>query len=258
MQEPHSWDFGFVESQKNELTLVASTIEQSLFAKEISEGTYLPRFHVGFHRSEEVSKWPLVAFLITALVCLGCSTMCHWFWSKHKNLCIILTTLDYWGIVLLILGTSYPFISYRFACGYMIVYRYVFVSILTLCTIACMFVTMNPTFLKPLPKIILFSSFGLFNFVPTLVLYSLNDKEYGLKPSMAPFTWSSLTYLVGMCFFASKFPERFSKSGRYDIFPSSHNIHHLCVLVGLTFSLLEGFDVYEQRLAFECPNEQQV
>ena len=218
MREPHSWDFGYFESQKNELTLVASIIEQRLFAKEIREGTYEPRFHVGFHRSEEVSKWPLVAFLMTALTCLGCSTLCHWLWSKHKNLCIILTTLDYWGIVLLIMGTSYPFISYRYACGYLIVWRYIFVTILTVCTIVCMVVTMNPTFLKPLPKMILFSCFGLFNFVPTIVLFALNDREYGLKPSMAPFTWSSLFYLTGMGFFAAKFPERFSKTGRFDNF----------------------------------------
>lgn len=245
MQEPHDWNFGLIESQKNELNVVMGTIEQKLFANQINDGTYTPRFHVGFIRSEEVSKWPLVAFLMTALVCLGASTLCHWFWSKHPKLCIILTTLDYWGITLLILGTSYPFISYRFACGYMVVYRYVFVCLLTIITILCMVVTMNPTFLKPAPKIILFVSFGLFNFIPTIALYALNDREYGLKPSLAPFTWSTLSYLTGMTLFALKFPERMSKTGRFDIFPQSHNIHHICVLLGLTFSLVESFDVYE-------------
>ena len=163
--------------------------------------------------------------------------------------------MDYWGITLLILGTSYPFISYRFACGYLIVWRYVFVSLLTIITVACMFVTMKPTFLKPAPKIILFAGFGMFNCIPTIALYSLDDPEYGLKPTLAPFTWSTLSYLIGMTFFALKFPERLSKSGRFDIFPQSHNIHHLCVLIGLTFSLIESFDVYEERLAFVCPGD---
>ena len=140
----------------------------------------MPRFKIGFPHAEEVSKWPLVAFLITALTCLGASTVCHWFWPKHKQMCSVVTTLDYWGITLLIMGTSYPFISYRFACGYMIIYRYVFVCILALLTILCMFITMNPTFLKPVPKIILFSIFGLFNLVPTITLYALDDPLYGL------------------------------------------------------------------------------
>ena len=83
--------------------------------------------------------------------------------------------MDYWGITLLMLGTNYPFISYRFACGYMIIYRYIFVCILAVLTVICMFITMNPTFLQPVPKMILFTSFGLFNFVPTITLYALND-----------------------------------------------------------------------------------
>ena len=215
-------------------------------------------FHTGFKHSEDVSKWPIVAFMLTALCCLGCSTSCHWFWCKHKKLCTVLTCLDYWGITLLIMGTSYPFISYRYACGYLIVWRYIFVIILTICTMLCMWVTMNPTFLKIGPKVALFSGFGIFCFVPTIVLYALDDKEYGLEPTMAPFTWSTLFYLIGMTFFAAKFPERMSKTGRFDMFPQSHNIHHICVLVGLAFSLIEGFEVYEQRLNFVCPDQQQI
>ena len=74
----------------------------------------------------------------------------------------MLTTLDYWGITLLIMGTSYPFISYRYACGYLVVYRYIFVVLLTVCTLGCMAVTLKPTFFKTTPKVILFVSFGFF------------------------------------------------------------------------------------------------
>lgn len=255
LMQPHDWNFGLIKSQQNELSSVLSTIEQSLFAEQIKNGAYKPVFHTGFKHSEDVSKWPIVAFLITALCCLGCSTMCHWFWAKNCKLCNVFTCLDYWGITLLIMGTSYPFISYRYACGYLIVWRYIFVIILTICTTLCMVVTVNPTFLKDLPKMILFCSFGIFCFVPTLVLYIIDDPDYGLKPGMAPLSWGVLCYLVGMAFFAAKFPERMTKSGRFDNFLQSHNIHHICVLLGLTFSLLESFDVYQQRLNFVCPAE---
>ena len=169
----------------------------------------MPRFHTGFAHSEEVSKWPIVAYLCTALFCLGCSTICHWFYDKDpKKLGRIVATLDYWGIVILINGTSYPFISYRYACGYLIVYRYVFVVILSILTLVLMVVTMYPTFLKPIPKAILFSSFGLFCLVPAITLYVIDDHENGLKPGLDPFTWSTMFYFIGMTFFVTKFPER--------------------------------------------------
>jgi len=154
------------------------------------------------------------------------------------------------------MGSNYPFISYRYACGYLIVYRYVFIVILSVLTVGCMIITVKSTFLKPTPKAILFVSFGAFCLVPTIVLYILNDREYGMEPGLAPFSWSVMSYLVGMTFYITKFPERLSKNGRFDILFSSHNIHHLCVLVGVTISLFESFEVYERRLNFECPDQQ--
>ena len=254
-----SWDFGLIKSQTNELTLVLSTLEQSYYAEEISDGSYMPRFHTGFAHSEEVSKWPIVAYLITALFCLGCSTICHWFYDKDpNNLGRIVATLDYWGIVILINGTSYPFISYRYACGYLIVYRYVFVVILSVLTLVLMVVTMYPTFLKPIPKAILFSSFGLFCLVPAITLYVIDDHENGLKPGLDPFTWSTMFYAIGLTFFVTKFPERQSKTGRFDILFSSHQIHHICVLFGVTIAFLESFEVYQKRLNFTCPSDEAI
>lgn len=169
-----------------------------------------------------MSKWPIVAYLSTALFCLGCSTICHWFADKNHKLCSTVTTLDYWGITILILGTGYPFISYRYACGYLVVYRYIFVVISTILSIICMIVTLNPAFLKPTPKAILFTSFGFFCLIPTLVLYIIDDPEYGMDPGVAPLSWSILSYVIGMTFFLSRFPERFSKTGRFDILFNSH------------------------------------
>lgn len=230
--------------------------EQYWYSQEIADGTHIVQNHRGFANSEKVSKWPIVAYLLTALFCLGCSTSCHWLSDKHKKMASIVTTLDYWGITILILGTTYPFVSYRYACGYLVVYRYVFISVLTVITLICMVVTMKPTFLRQTPKAILFISLGLFCLVPTITLYILNDTENGLKPGLAPFTWSTMFYLVGLTFYVTKFPERTSRKGRFDLLLSSHQIHHCCVLVGATIAFLESFEVYEKRLAFVCPNQE--
>ena len=193
-------------------------MEQAYFKNEISDGTYIPRFHSGFANSEKVSKWPIVAYLISALGCMGCSTACHLCFCKNDKLYRIVCTLDYWGITMLILGTCYPFVSYRYSCGYLVIYRYIFIIILTILMVTCMIVTMFPTFLSPKPKAILFMSFGAFCLIPTIMLYILYDPAYGMHPGLDPFTWSSLFYLIGLTFYVTKFPECKSKTGRFDIY----------------------------------------
>lgn len=85
-----------------------------------------------------------------------------------------------------------------------------------------MFITIKERFLKPIPKVILFVIFGAFCLVPTITLYFVYEPEYALHPGLAPYSWSIMFYLIGMTFYVSKFPERCSKSGKFDIWLSSH------------------------------------
>ena len=96
-----------------------------------------------FHkeRAEMVTKWPLVAYLIAALMCMGLSTVCHLFWVRNDRICTMLTYLDYWGICLLGLGTAYPYIAFKYACGSFILWRYVFTSVITLLMGVCCWAT---------------------------------------------------------------------------------------------------------------------
>ena len=126
----------------------------------------------------------------------------------------------------------------------MIVYRYVFVVIMTVMMFVCIFVTVKPTFLRPKPKAVLFIGFGAFCFAPTITLYFIDDSQYGLKPGLSPFSWSTMFYLIGLTFYVTKFPERVSKTGRFDKLFASHQIHHLCVLAGVTIAFAESFEVY--------------
>lgn len=205
---------------------------------------------------ENVSKLPIIAFMITALCCLAFSTACHWLWSKNEQLCTTLTVLDYQGIILLILGTNYPFVTYRFACGYLIFYRHLFNSVLSICGIACMIVVLKPTFLTGTPKLILFIVFVLMVLVPSVVLYTLDDHENSIaQDTLTPIALCILPYLTGLLFYAVSFPERCSNQGRFDIIGQSHHVHHICVLLGIGFALAESLQIYRLRLEFSCPAE---
>ena len=91
-------------------------------------------------RSELVTKWPLVAYLLTALFCLGLSTSCHLCYVRNEQVSKFVTHMDHLGIALLFLGTCYPIISYKYACGPFIIWRYIFTSIISTLTLLCMWI----------------------------------------------------------------------------------------------------------------------
>lgn len=62
------------------------------------------------------AKWPLIVNLFSACFCLGASACFHLFHIHSKKWQIILNRLDYGGICILIMGSSYPPIIYVFCC----------------------------------------------------------------------------------------------------------------------------------------------
>ena len=63
-----------------------------------------------------IPRWPLFVFLCSAMFCLGCSATFHLFHIENKAINDMLNRLDYGGISVLIMGSSYPAIFYTYAC----------------------------------------------------------------------------------------------------------------------------------------------
>ena len=64
----------------------------------------------------DLEIWPILLFLATAIFCLGCSTIFHWFHPKNLKLCKILNRLDLAGISILIYGSSVSVLYYISYC----------------------------------------------------------------------------------------------------------------------------------------------
>ena len=118
------------------------------------------------------------------MFCLGASTLCHTCFVKDAVISNRVTSLDYWGISILFLGTTYPFISFKYACGPYIVWRYIFVSIITVLTGICMFVTLKDSFVNPVARSALFTLFGISAMIPTYGLAIWGDSKYTLEPNL--------------------------------------------------------------------------
>ena len=206
-----------------------------------------------YEAAEKVNTWPLIAFLLTAMFCLGFSTICHLCFVKSKHVCNVVCSLDYWGISMLFLGSSYPFISYKYACGHYIFWRYIFMTCITVLTLACMYVTLKKSFDSPGKRAALFTAFGASVLIPKVGLELWKDERYTLEPNLLPFGMALLAYVIGMFFYVSKIPECFS-NGKFDYLGSSHQIFHCFVLLGVGITFYESYNIYQERLNFVCPS----
>jgi len=210
-------DLGYFGSQRVELLLVLSQLED-WSGRPIHEKW----FQAEFKNAEKVSKWPIIAYLLTACACFSLSTTCHLCYVHSEEISSWVSMLDYWGIASLFLGSAYPFISYKYACGHFIMWRYIFTSIISFMTIVCLFATMKPTFIKsPVLRLALFSTFGLCFGVPIVFLEVNYDPLYSLPPNLGPYTWGVGCYVFGAFLYITKIPERFFP-GKLDLIGASH------------------------------------
>ena len=209
-------------------------------------------------RAEIVTKWPILAYLITAAFCMGLSTTCHLCWVKDAKVSRLVTYLDYWGIALLLLGSAYPYISYKYACGPYIVWRYIFTSIIALLTIICMWASIQKDWITPCRRLILFLLFSASCLIPVLLLYFWHDPRYSLDYRFGTYWWPVAANAIGSIIYIQRIPERWSNTGRFDYFGASHQIFHVFVLIAMVLGFREHLALYEERAAFTCPNSAAV
>ena len=59
---------------------------------------------------------PIYIFMLSALVCMSCSTLYHLFSAHSEKVHVVTARLDYAGISILICGSYYPGIYYLYFC----------------------------------------------------------------------------------------------------------------------------------------------
>lgn len=91
-----------------------------------------------------VSSWPLLVHLFSGFFCLGSSSAFHLMWITNERINNLLSRLDYGGICVLIMGSSYPMIFYSFSCSPIYGARNFFLALITLSSTATFIMTMSP------------------------------------------------------------------------------------------------------------------
>jgi len=210
------------------------------------------------YRRVPISRWPIIVFLISAVFCLMCSAIYHAFHCLSNRALQILSRLDYAGISLLITGSCFPPFVYGFYCQPFLSQMY----------LTCIGVTSVIVFIVSLGdkihrfeystiKSCMYGGLVFFAVLPCVHLTYLNfyseegTDNLDFLPSIPYYLGMILFYLIGLIIYATKYPEKCCP-GKFDLIGHSHQIWHICVLLGIIFTYFGAFNNYYTRIKIPC------
>jgi len=181
----------------------------------------------------EGTRWPMLFYLGTALLCMLFSSLYHLFGCHYsRSIQTLFGRLDYVGITILIFGSFVPLIFYITSFG---VWRMVYLASLAVITGTMIAFSLSDWFYQPqyrLIKTACFVGMGFYGVVPFVHLVVLHGPFNSIlvKPLLYLFS-VGISFLLGVGFYITHFPECCCP-GKFDIWFHSHQIWHLCVIGG--------------------------
>ncbi|CEG39119.1 adiponectin receptor [Plasmopara halstedii] len=224
-----------------ELNSVADSVRKGLRILSTAEGPH------------DVPHWPIFAFMASAVICLTCSAIFHLMFVVNRPTYMFLSRVDYAGITILIAGSFYPLVYYSFYCHPWLRSVYL-VSISTMAALTFV-VALLPIFGTPrflVARTCIFLALGFFGVVPvTHLVWHFGLFDPHVTVMIGPLLLMGLLYTSGAIIYATKFPERFFP-GRFDLWFSSHQLWHICVVAAALVHFANALQHYEWRWNTQC------
>jgi channel protein (hemolysin III family) len=202
-----------------------------------------------------IPRWPMFVNLLSACLCLGLSATFHQLQYLSKPLTDKLATLDYGGITILIMGSTYPPIFYPFACNPLHGMRNVFLIFSTVSNVGFFLCLLNDRYAGSGGRSFRATGFvvlGLSAVAPLAYLYFNKDLANQSFFAILPYWWGGQVYIGGAIIYAARIPER-CRRRTFDIVGSSHQIFHICVIIGAWIHFKSGLELYQERTQKICP-----
>ncbi|KAG0367063.1 putative hemolysin-III channel protein Izh2 [Gamsiella multidivaricata] len=181
----------------------------------------------------------LYAFLAGAIICLSMSASFHTFSCHSEKVCSQWIRCDYLGIVFLIVGSYYPAIFYGFYCHQ--TWQILYISVISTLGALTIVAVMRPKFRSPQFRWVrsaLFLAVGLSGLCPIIhgiILYGFAMAQHAI--ALNYMFCMGAAYVFGALIYGSRTPECFFP-GKFDNFMASHQIFHVCVLIGCVVHFL--------------------
>lgn len=232
-----------------DLTLKYAVDELHSLADSVKNGIHIMTTVDTHH----VPHWPIFVFMVSAVICLTCSATFHLLFVHSKPAYFILSRLDYAGITILIAGSFYPLIYYAFYCQPWA--QRLYLTAITVMAALTFAVTLVPAFGTPkylMFRTGIFLSLGFFGLVPVShLVYQYGPFDPHVTVMIGPLLLMGLLYTLGAIIYATKFPERFYP-GRFDVWFSSHQLWHICVVAAALVHFVNALQHYEWRWNTTC------
>lgn len=176
----------------------------------------------------------LSVFLLSAMACLGCSATYHTVACHSERTALSYNRLDYAGIVLLIVGSNVPALHFGFHCHPHL--RTLYTTLVTIWGTIALYIVTQPKFTVPKYKTLramIFIALGLSAVLPVVHGFLIaRDWFFVTHVLGARFLMlSGAVYIGGALIYVAHIPERWSPY-TFDYIGASHQIFHVCVLLG--------------------------
>ncbi|XP_065180295.1 adiponectin receptor protein-like [Sycon ciliatum] len=176
-------------------------------------------------------------FLLGAFFCLLFSWVFHCLQCHSPKVFRICINFDYCGVAMLIMSSIIAWIYYAFYCKRTL--RIVYTSIMVLFGVLCIAVSLIKKFsssaYRPVRSVV-FLGLGTYGIVPmihAMVVYGGLVESSGFNSAATgPMLVIGFVYVLGLTLYAFRIPERFWP-GKFDIWCHSHQIFHVCVVIGV-------------------------
>ncbi|KOS21828.1 ADIPOR-like receptor [Escovopsis weberi] len=239
----------------NESVNIWSHLAGALVA--VALGAYL--YHVIQPRYESATASDVLvfaAFLGSAVVCLGMSATFHALMDHSPEVAAWGNKLDYTGIVALIVGSFVPALYYGLFCRPLLLAAYLYlINVLGLGCVVVSWVDKFRTAEWRTYRAVMFVCLGVSGVIPVghgiLVdgVQALQDRM-----SLGWVVLQGVLYIAGAFLYAVRWPER-SFPETFDIWGSSHQIFHVCVLMAAAthlYGMAKAFDHHHTVMASQC------
>lgn len=173
-------------------------------------------------------------FFSSAVFCMGMSAVYHTLSCHSSRVCNVTCKLDFTGITVLILGSFYPWLYYTFYCHPGL--RFLYGLCGTVSAMAVIKMSLSDEFAKASYRGVrsaIFISYAMICGVLPVFHYSM---MYGMKHMIEDCHFNKFIlmvafYVIGALFYSLRIPEKFYP-GKFDYLLQSHQIMHICVILG--------------------------
>ncbi|SPO04035.1 related to PHO36 (regulatory role in lipid and phosphate metabolism) [Cephalotrichum gorgonifer] len=195
-------------------------------------------------------------FFAGAVLCLGMSAVYHAVSSHSEAVSRWGNKLDYSGIVFLIVGSFVPTLYYGFFCEPELMTIYL--GIISTLGFACGLVSWIDRFRTPewrpyrAGMFVGLGTSGVFPILHGIQIYGFKGMDE--RMSLRLVALHGLVYIIGAVLYAARWPER-TMPGKFDIWGSSHQIFHVCVLIAAgihLYAMAQAFDHHHTVMGSQC------